>query len=419
VLAAAVLALLTACGSSSSAGGGALAQSNLPRNTDPSVSTTDLATLTAGDNTFALAMFGTQPDGANLFFSPYSISSALAMTYAGANGATATQMATALDFTLPAASLHPAFDALDLALASRATAAGSKPGFQLKLANALWAQQGKTFQPTFLNTLATDYGAGVRLLDFADAPDAARTTINNWVASQTADKITNLIPSGELTSAVRFVLTNAVYFLAPWSSQFNAANTANGTFTRLDGSTVTVPLMHQGLLAAYSSGANWQAVDLPYADGSVAMTVVLPASGQLSTVEQSLSAAWLQSVISAEQLTEVTLTLPKWTQSTTLSLKTALSQLGMTTAFDPTQADFSGIDGAKDLFIGAVNHQAVVTVDETGTEAAAATSVVGVGTAAPAQSATMTVNQSFLFFIRDVPTGQIVFLGRTVDPTAG
>jgi serpin B len=405
-----------------------VAQAGVPRVTQPNVPAADLQALVAGNNRFAEAVFARQPTGSNVFFSPYSLSAALAMTYAGAKGETARQMASALDFSLPPERLHPAFDALDLALASRGTdrqsVRGTIPGFKINVANALWGQTGRTFAPDFLNTLGANYGAGLRLLDFS-AGDAARVTINDWVAEQTAQRIKDLIPQGALSRDSRLVLTNAVYFLAPWTSKFEPRATADGPFQRLVGNagtafyqTVQVPMMHQAAHFGYAAGENWQAVELAYGSGQMSMVVLLPAAGQMPAVEQTLATDGWDKLLAGLQPTHVELTLPRFGLSSSLSLKEALGQLGMKDAFDPRTADFSGMDGTRELSLGDVLHKTFLKVDENGTEAAAATAVIMVGSAFPANTVTMTVDRPFLFVIRDRPTGQIVFMGRTVDPAS-
>jgi serpin B len=389
-------------------------QSDKLRNTAPSVESADLAALVAGNNQFAVDMYKALGEqGGNVLFSPHSISIALAMTYAGARGQTETQMASTLHFTLPQAQLHPAFDALDLALAER----GQTGGFQLSVANRMWGQDGYYFLPDFLDVLAVNYGAGLALLDFAGDTEGARTTINDWVSDETVGRIPELIPENVLSDRTRFVLTNAVYFNADWQSQFEAEFTHPAPFTLLDDSTVTVDMMSQTASLNYVGCEAYQAVQLPYVGGQVAMVILLPAAGTFDAFEQSLDAEALASILG--QLTSpqtVFLKMPKFTDSRKRFLKSTLKQLGMIDAFDA--ADFSGMDGTRKLFIGEVIHEAFVKVDEKGTEAAAATAVIGeeVSPGPSPLPLAMVVDRPFLFLIRDIPTGAILFMGRVVNP---
>jgi serpin B len=417
----------TGCSNSSSGGGSTspqdygVVQSSLSRNMSPSVAPADLQTLTTGNTAFAFDMYhaiaaGNETD--NLFYSPYSVSIALAMTYAGAQSSTETQMAGALDFQLPQATLHPAFDSLDLQLASRAHGQAGDNGqpFKLNVIDSLWGDKTFTFQKPFLDTLATYYGAGLRTVDFVNAPDTARGTINSWVADQTDDLIPTLLPPQSITSDTEFVIVNAIYFNAGWETPFLAAQTHPGTFTHLDASTVQVPMMNGGLEGNYAKGTGWQAVELPYAGGQTSMVVVLPDAGQFTTVETALDGAFVGSLFSSLKDAQIAMTLPKFTvKGSTISLKTELGKLGMTDAFDPNTADFAGIASQK-VWIGDVLHQAFVSVDENGTQAAAATAVIGVGTAAMSNVVTVDVNRPFFVLIRDIPTSSVLFAGRIVAP---
>lgn len=416
-----------ACGGSSGGGQGqpqnyGVVKSTLSRDTSPQVASGDLQKLAEGNTTFALDMYhaiaaGNESD--NLFYSPYSVSIALAMTYAGAAGSTATQMAGALDFQLPASSLHPAFDALDLQLASRAhgqSGDGAQP-FKLNVVDSLWGEKTFTFQKPFLDTLARYYGAGLQTVDFANAPDASRQTINGWVSDQTDALIPTLLGPGTITPDTRFVLVNAIYFNAGWSIPFDPQQTKAGTFTHLDGSAVQAQMMAQGALeTGYASGSGWAAVEVPYAGNDTSMVIVLPEAGKFASVESALDGAQVGSIFSSLKTTPVNLTMPKFTiQGSTISLKDELSKLGMTDAFDPDHADFSAL-ASEPVHISDVLHQAYVSVDENGTKAAAATGVIGVGGAEPQNPVTFDANRPFLFVIRDIPTNSVLFVGRVLDP---
>jgi serpin B len=387
----------------------------------------DVGALVDGNSAFALALHAAlSTQEGNQFFSPYSISQAMAMTYAGARAATERQMAQALHFTLPQAQLHPAFNALDLQLVPPADAATSaaehaEARFTLSTANALWGQSGYSFTPAFLDLLAENYGAGLQLLDFKQAPEAARGAINAWVASQTANKINDLLPQGSIANSTRLVLTNAIYFKATWQQQFDGANTHEGAFTLLDGGQIQAQMMSQTSGFAYAEGSDYQAIELPYASDEAtsraAMLVLLPAQGQLQGFERALDVERLKAIVGQLASTDVALTMPKFTFAPpSVSLKAILSGMGMPDAFAEDSADFSGIDGTRTLFISDVFHKAFVAVNEKGTEAAAATGAVMQTTSAVLTGATMVVNRPFIFIIRDVNSGSILFMGRVLNP---
>jgi|HubBroStandDraft_6_1064221.scaffolds.fasta_scaffold89573_2 serpin B len=410
------------CGGSSSqpSSGFGVVQSSLSRNTSPQVSSTDLSTLATDNTKFAFDFYQALTAGdetSNEFYSPYSVSIALAMTYAGAQGETATQMASALDFELPLATLSPAFDALDLALASRAQGQSGADGqpFTLNVVNSIWGDKTLAFQPPFLDTLAVNYGAAVRVVDFLHAPDTARVNINDWVAGETDNLIENLLPSGSISNATVFVLVDAIDFSAGWATPFQVSSTQPGTFHRLDGSTTQPPMMSEYLETTYASGSNWQAVDLPYAGNSTSMLLIVPQAGQFAAVESSLTGDFIGTVVQTLAPAGVTLTMPKFTiQGATVSLKAELTSLGMVDAFT-TAADFSGITSAP-VFLSDVLQQAYIEVDESGTKAAAATAVIGETLSALSNTATVTVDRPFFAIIRDDPTGTVLFVARVVDP---
>jgi serpin B len=417
-----ILALLAACSAPAANGGGAqqsLAQSDKPRDANPNVAPSALTQLAADNRAFAFNLYQ-QLRGAsgNLFYSPHSISVALAMTYGGAAGSTAQQMAQALHFNLPATSLHPAFNALQLALASREKDPNDpkQTDFRLSVVNALWGQTGYNFLPAYLDLLATNYGAGMRMLDFKSDPEAGRKVINDWVASQTANKIQDLIPPSALDNATRLVLTNAIYFNAQWMTQFNAKNTQAGPFSLLDGSQVSVPMMNISHSYAYYQGNSVTAVELPYVGGQVSMVLLVPDAGKFSNFEQNLSAAQWDAIRAGLNYNQVNFSMPKFKFSADFMLNDPLVKLGMSDAFQAGKADFSGMDGSKDLYITKALHKAFINVDENGTEAAAATAIAIGLTAMPAQPVDLKVDRPFLFLIQDKPTGEILFLGRVTNP---
>jgi serpin B len=398
-----------------------VAQSSVQRVVDPQVSDSDTTTLASDNTAFAFDLYkqliATKD---NLVFSPASISIALAMTYAGAAGTTASEMAQTLHFTLPPERLHPAFDALDLALASRGEGklgADGKP-MRLNLVNAVWAEKTYTFRTEFLDTLAANYGAGVKLLDFVQAPDPSRLTINDWVANQTENRIKDLLTPEMIDSLTRLVLTNAVYFNAAWETPFDGENTHDGTFTLLDGSWATMKLMG----ASFSNipamqGTNFVAASLPYADNRLSLLVVVPDLGKFSQVESSLDAAALGTLVAGLTKQDVRVGLPRFRVETGAKLAEILQTLGMTSAFAFGAADFSGMDGTHNLYISDVVHKAFIDVGEKGTEAAAATAVVMRNGSAAPSGLTVSADRPFLYFLRDQPTGAILFMGRVLDPS--
>jgi len=401
------------------AAAGEFIKSDKQRDTVPEVNESELATLVDGNSAFAFNLYQQLRDEeGNLFYSPYSISLALAMTYAGARGETEQQMADALRFTLPQNQLRPAFNALALELDSRGEGAKGKDGegFRLNIVNAIWGQKDYQFLAAYLDTLAVNYGAGLRVLDFVGAPEESRVTINDWVSQQTEDRIEDLIPPGLINPATRLVLTNAIYFNAAWLYPFEEDLTGDGVFHLLDGSEVTVSMMRQTESLGYAEGDGYQAVELPYDGNELSMVILLPASGQFETFEAALDAAQVEGIIGSLDNREVSLTMPKFEFDSSFSLREALSALGMPIAFSEG-ADFSGMTGNRDLFIADVVHKAFVSVDEAGTEAAAASAVMMELTAMP-ETVEVTIDRPFIFLIRDIETGAILFVGRTLNPAA-
>ncbi|NPV74973.1 MAG: serpin family protein [Anaerolineae bacterium] len=399
----------------------AVAMSEKPRLKDPQVSPEDLLVLAQDNAAFALDLYQVLrlQDG-NLFYSPYSISTALAMTYAGAMGQTADQMSQALHFSLPPERLHPAFNALALDLAARPEQAGGdvKTPFELSVANALWGQKDFQFLPEFLDLLAQNYGAGMRLVNFSEDAEGSRRIINQWVSDQTRARIQDLLPPGSLDAMTRLVLTNAIYFKAGWLHQFEKESTRPAPFYLLDGSTVQAQTMRLNKPFGYAILENARALELPYEGGGVSMLLLLPDEGQFQAVEARLDGDLLGELQQNWQYGSVDLALPKFTFESQFDLNQALSGLGMADAFNASQADFSGMTGNRELYISSVVHKAFVAVDETGTEAAAATAVIMGATAAmPQEPVIFHFDRPFIFLIRDNQTGSILFAGRVLDPT--
>jgi len=389
------------------------------RVTRPDVPAQELAELVRGNNGFAVDLYRAlrEQESGNFFYSPFSISIALAMTWAGARGETEREMADVLHFTLPQDRLHPAFNALDLELAQRGQGARGKDskGFRLHIVNALWSQKGYQFLPEFLDTLARNYGAGLRLLDFVSDPEAARGVINDWISDQTEGRIRDLIPAGVVSALTRLVLTNAIYFNAAWAEPFEKNLTADGPFYLPDGRQVMVPLMRQTAYFGYAEGEGFQAVELPYDGEELAMVILLPGEGRFEEFEASLDAARLEEMLGRLRSQHLSLTVPRFGVESSFRLADTLAAMGMPSPFQPNQADLSGMNGTRDLYIQAVLHKAFVSVDESGTEAAAATAVI-VGVTGPPPDLEVTVNRPFIFLIRDRQTGVILFVGRVVNP---
>jgi serpin B len=400
----------------------AVLASSLGRST-AAASAADVAAVAAGDAVFGaelLAFLGAG-NGGNLAVSPLSIRLALAMAYAGASGETAVQMAEVLQYNLPGDTLHAAFNSLDQALEARNQTltgeGGAERRVEIAVSNALWGQAGLEVEAAYLDTLAASYGAGLRVVDFAAAVEAARATINAWVAGETNDRIPELIPEGALTPATLLVLTNTVYLFADWALPFPSEATADGPFTRLDGSQATVPFMNQLLPASYAAGDGWQAVDLGYVGGELAMLLALPDEGRFDEMAGEAGTLFATARNGLAD-TDAQLSLPRFEFRTQAGLPDALRSLGMTDAFDASRADFTGILADGGLFISEVIHEVFVAVNEAGTEAAAATAVILGRGAPPKEPVQLTFDRPFLFWVYDRATGAVLFMGRVLDPSA-
>jgi serpin B len=390
-----------------------------PANADRAIPE-DKATVAHDGNQFALDLFGHLDKKDNLFFAPASISTALAMTYAGARGQTAEQMANVLHFKLDAKRLHPAFAALLWEMQSQ----GRPSSCRLHIANALWGDKGTHFLPDFLQLTKDNYVAGLRQANFAK-PEDARRDINGWVAQQTANRIKDLLQSGDVTPQTRLVLTNAIYFKADWLHPFKAEATHDRPFHVTPSEDVSVSMMHQTSEFRHFADEDktFQLVEMPYKDAELSMVVLLPAQVDgLAQLEKKLDAESLAKWLQKMEPAKVALTLPKFTMSRRLQLADRLQAMGMTAAFHAEEADFSGMTEDKTpLFLSAVIHEAWVEVNEKGTEAAAATAAAGAKSAAPPreQAIVFHADHPFLFLIRDGRSGSILFLGRVSNPKNG
>jgi serpin B len=397
---------------------GDVLESDKERITSPDVGTSEQASLVEGNSAFAFELYqALKEEDGNLFYSPYSISLALAMTYAGARGETAEQMADTLQFLLDQDKLHPAFNWLDAELASRGEGAEGKDGegFRLNIVNAIWGQKDYDFLSDFLDVLAENYGAGLRILDFMNETEQSRLAINKWVYDKTEECIKDLIPPGAISELTRLVLTNAIYFNAAWAYPFDEGMTADGPFYLLDGGQVSVPMMKQTESFGYTEWEGYQAVELRYDGGELSMVILLPEAGQFQALEETLSAEQVNAIINDLKSTEVALTMPQFEFESEFNLTDTLAGMGMPIAFSDA-ADFSGMTGKRELSISDVVHKAFVAVDEAGTEAAAATAVTMELTAMPDPPIEVTIDSPFIFLIRDIETGAVLFVGRVMNP---
>jgi len=398
-----------------------LVQSNKPRVSAPQVPKTDAEKLVADNNAFAFSLYQRlREDDSNLIFSPYSISTALAMTYAGARGETEKQMAKALHFGLPQDRLHSAFNSLDHEFASRDKDEDGQPykDFKLLTANSLWGQKGYTFLPQFTDLLAENYGAGMRLVDYTEDAEGARKAINDWVSKQTQGKIEDLIKPGGLSSEMKLVLVNAIYFKDQWETSFNEKFTKPDHFTLLDGSKIMTEMMSQRDYFGYAQGKGYQAAKLPYLWSKFDMMILLPDKNKFREFESALDATRLIEISRQLTVREIDLTMPKFKFETSMGLVDTLSEMGMPLVFQYGPADLSGMDGTRELFLSAVLHKAMIAVDEEGTEAAAATYVVPSTDwdDPPPVIPKMIIDRPFIFLIRDTKTDAILFLGRVLNP---
>lgn len=406
---------------------GDVAKSGLERNLSPQYAQSDLSQFVRDNNAFALDLYhAVKASGENLLYSPYSISCALAMAYAGARGNTEAQMANTLHFGFTQEELHNLFNVLDLDLNSRGgdNTNSEEKRLTLNIVNAVWGQRGYPFLDSFLDVLAANYDAGVRLVDFISDPESARLLINAWVAEQTRNRIEELLEQGVITVDTLLVLTNAIYFKASWAIPFDEELTRDGDFFLTDGTSVSVPMMtpSEGFgetneKMTGTEGPGYKAVELPYFGGEFAMLIVVPDRGNFQAFEQSLDSLLIEGIVDNLKWREIILTMPKFGYESSYYLKQVLYGMGMTDAFTPGLADFSGIDGSGGLYISHVIHKAFISVDEAGTEAAAATAVLFCS--APAlPPLTLHIDRPFIYFIRDTKTGAILFVGRVLNPAA-
>lgn len=411
----------------SSTGNFEIAFSDRERQDAPDVSDEDLGELVAGNSRFAFDLYSRlATEEGNLFLSPYSISSALAMVYLGAAGETADEMADALEFTLSPEQLHPGFDALSRMLITRGDGLTTDRAFDLEIENSVWGQRSFKLEQQFLDGLAQHYGSGMRLVDFAKDHEEARVAINKWVEQKTNERIEELLLPDNVGPDTLMVLVNTIFFAAAWLEPFHRA--IDTEFHLLDGTMRSTPFMSDVSQYHHTDGEGFQAVKIPYATTgastgrSTSMVVVLPDPGKFEEVESSLSADKIEQIRSdLDTLELVTIYLPRFRFESRLSLPNVLKELGMNQAFSDIEADFQGMHGMpppSGIFIGDVIHDAFIAVDEQGTEAAAATAATLVFSGLVDPDIQFVADRPFIFFIQDDETGSILFMGRMMNPCA-
>ncbi len=382
----------------------------------PSARSAQTQSLVDGNTAFALDLYGQlKSKPGNLFFSPYSISTALAMTCAGARGETEKQLGRVLHFDQPQRQVHSSFGELQRQLSE----AGKQKGIELNIANALWAQKSHPLLPAFLEIAKGGYQANVNQADFKTGAEAARAEINGWVAQQTKDKIQNILPPGSLDALTRLVLANAIYFKGVWAKPYDKAETSAQSFHLSMTRQADVPLMHHFDNVRYMEDPDFQAVDLPYASNELSMVILLPRQTEgCGELENRLTPALLSRSLSEMKQQKVEIFLPRFKLESGFELSGTLASMGMPDAFGP-KADFSGMDGTRLLYISGVFHKAWGEVNEEGTEAAAATVVAMRALAVmkpPPPPPVFRADHPFIFFIRDTRSGSLLFLGRFADP---
>lgn len=413
--------LITACVPDPQHASFSLAKSSLARELSPDVSDAQIAALARANSTFAFDVYSlVRGDYENIVFSPFSLSLALGMALAGAEGNTRQEMLEALSLD-DLAEIDPAFNALLLALENSQQELkdeDEQSTFQLNIANSAWGQSGFDISQAYLDILASQYGAGIYQVDYSTDHEAARQLINDWVEDETKDKIKDLIPQGALIPLTRLVLANAIYFKGGWMHPFLEDGTRDASFTLLDGSETTVDMMRMAEEdLAYAAGDDYQAIFLPYKSRDFAMLLILPGEGEFSGVEAKLDADMLAGLVEEMQYLPVRLRMPKFDFETSISANDVLQQLGMIEAFIPDGADFSGITTEDPLYISDVIHKATITVDEEGTEAAAATAIILATKSMPVNDPIdLVFNRPFIYAIMHQPTGTLLFLGRVVNP---
>jgi serpin B len=394
---------------------------------------TPYAVAAEGNNAFAFDLYARlmvrDAEMGNVCFSPYSISSALTMTRVGARGATGDAMSAVLHLPADVPAIEASYRALNRSLVGEE----KKQGYALDVANALWGRKGSSFLPGYLDAVNKDFDGELTPVDFTDHAEDVRLQINRWVADKTHDEVKDLLSPGMVDPASRLILTNAIFFKGQWADPFDAKQTTKDDFRTRQGNLVKADMMHMNHRLLYAEDDLCQVVELPYRGNNVAMLVLLPKPDNtagdrdglpdplkigMMRLESALNSQYVDKLRSHLADRSVSLALPKWEVTKAATLENDLAQLGMKLAFSP-QADFSGIDGEKDLFLSSVIHKAYVKVDEEGTQAAAASAIVMMGGPAPSAPplATFTADHSFIYLIVHQPSSAVLFAGRMSDPT--
>lgn len=404
---------------------GTLLKSDIDRDLDPAIDAATFDEFSADNRDFAFSMLRELREAEaenNVFLSPYSISTALGMTYAGARENTKVEMSEALHFFLDDDELHSAFNKLDLELATRSDFEPDEDedvAFDLDIVNQTWGHYDFPFEDAYLDLLAEHYGAGLYSVDFFNDFEEIREGINKWVEQKTQDRIQDLLPERSVTDRTRFILVNAIYFYGSWENPFEDSRTQTRDFHLLDGSTTDVEMMSQSDVSfPYYEGSDTMAVSLPYVGDDVSMIALMPTdeTADFATWEQEIGREAFDEAVAGLSNREMTLNFPKFEDEGEFNLVGTFEDLGMIDAFIDGTADFTGIS-TPSLHISGIFHKSFISVDEEGTEAAAATAVVMGIESAPADPLVVTVDRPFLYAIYDHPTDTILFLGRMVDPS--
>ena len=376
----------------------------------------NIQTIADGNNRFAFSLYNKLRlgDTGNLFYSPFSISTALAMTYAGARGETALQMSKTLNFPT-GGNFHREYRNMLQKICS-----GKVNSITLDIANGLWAQKDFTFLDSYFDLVKTNFGSELRNVDFKDPGEreATRHEINTWVEKITREKIKDLLDPTNLDSSTRLVLVNAIYFYGNWALPFAKNSTRPGDFFSTGDNTLKVPFMNRTGRYSFFENTAMKVIELPYKDNAASMLIFLPNEKEgLDKFENSFNYKFYTEAVTSFQMAEVSLSLPKFKTGKRICLEDILAKMGMPFAFSPLKADFSGMTGKNDLYISGVIHQAFINVDEKGTEAAAATAVVmAKGAARIPEIKFFIADHPFIFLIKDNASGSILFMGRITSP---
>jgi len=389
---------------------GTTAKEDVPVLDDSGATASSVEATVDACNGFAFDLYGRYSvDEGNILFSPYSISTALSMTYEGARGETAEEMEAVFGFLEDPSERLPSVARIYNTLNEEGR------DYALHTVNALWIQRDYPVQEDYIDAIVSYYGGDVNALDFVAEPDESRVTINDWVEERTNDRIKDLFPSGSIDADVRLVLTNAIYFKGDWLYEFDEEATNEEEFHVTPTTSVEVDMMSLRDDFNYAETDELQLLELPYTGEDVSMLILLPKRGHMGDVEAQLSAERLGEWVDMMEGAAVNVYLPRFTFETKYFMMEDLAEMGMPTAFTDA-ADFSGMTGNRELFIDKVIHQAYIEVNEEGTEAAAATGVsMRLSAAMPGE--VFRADHPFIFLIRDMDTGVILFMGRVTDPS--